>query len=142
YAFFGKDFTDELAQLDSEFLKTGNKLLSLNSMDSTSLSAALFLLALAKNDVRAEIVNEFLALVQRELPQSEWKYYMAGISDLKCCEACKDKKQYLLAYNSQFQSFLGFFASETMSPDTLTPLQREFIRLAQIFKARMITEMQ
>ncbi|MCI0700432.1 MAG: hypothetical protein L0241_05065, partial [Planctomycetia bacterium] len=138
YAFFGKDFTDELIQLDSEFLKTGNKLLSLNSMDSTSLSAALFLMALAKNDVRYEIINEFLRLVQQELPQAEWSYYMAGISDPKCCEACKDKKHYLLSYNSKFQSLIGFFTSETPIPDTLTPLQREFIRLAQIFKARMV----
>lgn len=144
HAFFGKDFIDELALLDSEFLKTGNKLLGLHSMDSTSLSAALFLLALAKNDVRAEIIQEFMAYVQRELPQAEWNYYAAGFSDLKWkhCDACKDKKQYLLAYNSKFQSFIGFFTSETEVADTLSPLQREFIKLAQIFKARMITEMQ
>ncbi|WP_171470269.1 hypothetical protein [Frigoriglobus tundricola] len=142
YSFFGKDFTDELVQLDSEFLKTGNKLLSLNSMDSTSLSAALFLMALAKNDVRAEILTEFETTVQRDLPQAELKYYMAGLSQVKHCEACKDKKEYLLAYNSQFQSFIGFFNAQVTGNDTLTPLQREFVRLAQIFKARMITEMQ
>ncbi len=144
HAFFGKDFIDELILLDSEFLKTGNKLLGLHSMDSTSLSSALFLLALAKNDIRAEIVQEFMSYVQRELPQAEWNYYAAGFSDLKWkhCDACKDKKQYLLAYNSKFQSFIGFFTSETEVADTLSPLQREFIRLAQIFKARMITEMQ
>ncbi|MDY3553439.1 hypothetical protein R5W24_002541 [Gemmata sp. JC717] len=142
YAFFGKDFTDELAQIDSEFLKTGNKLLSLNSMDSTSLSAALFLLALAKNDVRTEILNEFLAVVQRDLPAAEANYYLAGLSQIKHCDACKDKKEYLLANNARFQSLVGFFNAQITGTDTLSPLQREFVRLAQIFKARMITEMQ
>ncbi|MDY3560348.1 Ig-like domain-containing protein [Gemmata sp. JC673] len=142
YSFFGKDFIDELIQLDSEFLKTGNKLLSLNSMDSTSLSSALFLLALAKNDVRTEIITEFLATVQRDLPEAEWKYYVAGISQPKHCDACKDKKQYLLANNSQFQSLVGFFSAQLTGNDTLNPLQREFVKLAQIFKARMVTEMQ
>ena len=142
YAFFGKDFTDELTILDSEFLKTGNKLLSLHSMDSTSLSAGLFLLALAKNDVRAEIIAEFQGLVQGQLPQAEIEYYLAGLSQPKCCDACKDKKEYLLAYNSKFQSFVGFFNAQVTGTDTLNPLQREFIKLAQIFKARMVTEMQ
>jgi hypothetical protein len=63
HAFFGKDFIHELYSLDSEFLKTGNKLLSLHSMDSTSLSAAMFLLALAKNNVRREIMLEFQTAV-------------------------------------------------------------------------------
>lgn len=40
YAFFGDDFIRELEVMDSEFLKTGNKLLSLHSMDTTSLAAA------------------------------------------------------------------------------------------------------
>ncbi|HEY1188085.1 MAG TPA: hypothetical protein VGE74_10535, partial [Gemmata sp.] len=142
YAFFGKDFIDELTQLDSEFLKTGNKLLSLNSMDSTSLSSALFLMALAKNEVRTEIIQVFLATVQRDLPEAEWKYYVAGVTQPKHCDACKDKKEYLLAFNSQFQSFIGFFTAQVTGNDTLNPLQREFIKLAQIFKAQMITEMQ
>ena len=142
YAFFGKDFTDELTQLDSEFLKTGNKLLALNSMDSTSLSSALFLMALAKNDVRAEIVQEFLATVQRDLPQAEARYYTIGVSQPKHCDACKDKREYLLASNSPFESLVGFFNAQVTGSDTLNPLQREFIRLAQIFKAQMVTEMQ
>ena len=54
----------ELRAMDSEFLKNGNKLLSLHSMDTTSLASSLFLLALAKNDVRAEI----LAALHPELP--------------------------------------------------------------------------
>ena len=59
HAFSGKDFIDELAAMDSEFLKTGNKLISLHSMDSTSLASALFLMALAKNSTRPEILSEF-----------------------------------------------------------------------------------
>ena len=142
YAFFGRDFIEELIQLDSEFLKTGNKLLSLNSMNSTSLSAGLFLLALAKNDVRAEILTEFTSLMQGKLPEAEWVFYQEGISDPKCCDACKERKMYMLANNSRFQSFLGFFNAEIAGPDTLNPLQREFLKLAQIFKAQLITELQ
>ncbi len=143
YSFFGRDFIDELIQIDSEFLKTGNKLLSLNSMDSTSLSAALFMMALAKNDVRIEILTVFMEMVQRDLPQAEWNFYLAGLSgDCKKCEACSDKKWYALSQNARFQSLLGYFDGELAGTDTLNPLQREFIRLAQIFKVRMITEMQ
>ena len=40
-AFFGQQFIDELQEMDSEFLASGNKLLSLHSMDSTSLAQAL-----------------------------------------------------------------------------------------------------
>jgi hypothetical protein len=139
YAFFGKDFIDELILLDSEFLKTGNKLLSLHSMDSTSLSSALFLMALAKNEVRREILAEFMAQLERDLPQAEFQYYLAGLSGPKC-EACCDKKQYMLAYNAKFQSLLGFFNAEVSGNDTITPIQREFVRLAQIFKAQLVTE--
>ena len=140
-AFFGADFIAELQQLDSEFLKTGNKVLSLHSMDSTSLSSALFLMALAKNEVRREILAEFGALLGHELPQAEQSYYLAGLSGSKC-DACCDKKQYFLAYNARFASLRGFFDGEVAGTDTLTPVQREFVRLAQIFKARMITEIQ
>jgi hypothetical protein len=143
YAFFGRDFIDELLQIDSEFLKTGNKLLSLHSMDSTSLSAALFLMALAKNDVRNEILAVFFEMLQRDLPQAEWNFYLAGVTgECKKCEACCDKKWYALSQNARFQSLLGYFDGLVEGNETLNPLQREFIRLAQIFKARMITEMQ
>lgn len=140
-AFFGKDFIDELVLLDSEFLKTGNKVLSLHSMDSTSLSSALFLLSLAKNEVRREVVGEFLGMVSHQLPAAEQQYYLAGLGGSKC-EACCKKDNYLLAYNAKFVSFLGFFDAEVAGTDTLTPVQREFVRLAQIFKARMVTEIQ
>src|SRR5205823_1997277 len=64
YSFFGRDFTDELFALDSEFLKTGNKLLSLNSMDSTSLASALFVMALANNSTRMEILQVFQQMME------------------------------------------------------------------------------
>lgn len=140
-AFYGKDFIDELHHLDSEFLRTGNKLLSLHSMDTTSLSAALFQLALAKNTVRQEILTEFRGMIERDLPAAEQNYYLAGLSGAHC-EACFDKKFYLLACNARFESLKGYFDAEIVGEDTMSPIQREFVRLAQIFKSRMITEIQ
>lgn len=143
YAFFGKEFTDELALLDSEFLKTGNKLLSLHSMDTTSLASAMFVLSLARNDVRLEIMQEFNRLLQTELPDMENNYYLAGLSGLgHKCDACCDRRVYMLSQNARFVSFGGFFNAEGAAADTMTPLQREFIRLAQVFKARLVTEIQ
>ena len=60
YNFFGRDFIDELYEMDSEFLRSQNKLLSLHSMDTISLNRALFIMALAKNDVRERIVARFM----------------------------------------------------------------------------------
>ncbi len=143
YAFFGKEFIDELAAMDSEFLKTGNKLLSLHSMDTTSLSSALNLLALAKNSTRLEILEEFQQMTQGELPMIEASYLEAGMT------ACKKRfglrcppKFYPMADRARFESLRGFFNSQIAHDDTLTPLQREFIRLAQIFKGRLITELE
>ena len=42
----------------------------------------------------------------------------------------------------RFQSFLGFFDAEVAGNDTLNPLQREFIKLAQILKSRLVTELE
>src|SRR5262249_56740865 len=127
YAFFGKDFTDELRALDSEFLRTGNKLLSLHSMDSTSLASALFLLALAKNSTRLEILEEFRRLLEQELPAAERQYFLSASPD-------KDCKGFLFfSDNARFQSLLGYFNAEVAGPDTINPIQREFIRLPHIF---------
>lgn len=143
YAFFGKEFTDELALLDSEFLKTGNKLLSLHSMDTTSLASALFVLSLARNDVRLEIMAEFNRLLQTELPEMENSYYLAGLSgNGHKCDACCDRRVYMLSNNARFISFGGFFNAQGAAADTMTPLQREFVRLAQVFKAQLVTELQ
>ena len=142
HCFFGKDFIDELRQLDSEFLKTGNKILSLHSMDSTSLSSALFLMALAKNDIRKEILGEFQSQLRCKLSAAEMEFFNAGLACPTRCEAHHDRSFCVLARNAKFASFFGFFDSEVVGNDTLTPVQREFVRLAQIFKSRMVTEME
>jgi hypothetical protein len=136
YAFFGQDFIQELEALDSEFLKTGNKLLSLHSMDSTSLASALFLLALAKNSTRQEILEEFARMTATELPAAEMAFFEEAGPAKDC------KKFQLLAYNARFQSLRGFFDAEVMGDETMTPIQREFVRLAQIFKSRLVTELE
>ncbi|MHC4403160.1 MAG: hypothetical protein ACYTG0_26155, partial [Planctomycetota bacterium] len=146
YAFFGRDFIDELAAMDSEFLKTGNKLLSLHSMDSTSLASALFLMALAKNETRQEILHVFEQLTSCELVRMEQGYLQAGAYCSTKCSwdnlFCKEKFQ-LFSQNARFESLRGFFQQENFGHnDTMTPIQREFVRLAQIFKSRLITEME
>src|SRR5208337_3550064 len=105
-AFFGEDFISELEEIDSEFLMSGNKLLSLHSMDSTSLASALFLLALAKNEVREEILTMFEASLANDLPQAEANYFEAGAGTRG-----KDHfhKFTMLACNAKFQSLRGFF---------------------------------
>ncbi|MEM7474916.1 MAG: hypothetical protein AAF483_07980 [Planctomycetota bacterium] len=148
HAFFGRDFIDELRAMDSELLHTGNKLLSLHSMDVTSLSSALMLLALANNETRAAILNEFERLVQTELTVAEQQYIN---NSMGCCTGgcklgCKHCKHgppvCLFAQNGTFTSLRGFFDADIAHSDTMSPLQREVIRLAQIMKARLITEME
>lgn len=142
-AFFGQDFVDELRSMDSEFLHTGNKLLSLHSMDSTSLASALMLMALAKNSTRLEILGEFEQLCRSELPTAEQRFIESGMA---CPPGKHTKNKQLplcyLAQNASFESVRGFFNAEGTHDDTLTPLQREFIRLAQIFKSRFVTELE
>ncbi len=148
HAFFGVDFVNELRTMDSELLHTGNKLLSLHSMDVTSLSSALMLLALANNGTRLAILEEFQRLVQCDLATAEQQYIQNGIG---CCvngckKGCKHHHQgpplCYLAGNSTFTSLKGFFDSQLQNNDTMSPLQREAIGLAQILKARLITEME
>src|SRR5262249_44369283 len=42
----------------------------------------------------------------------------------------------------RFRSLRGFFEAEVIGTDTMTPMQREFIRLAQIFKSQMLAEVE
>lgn len=166
YSFFGNDFIDELRAIDSEFLRTGNKLLSLHSMDVTSLSSALLMISLANNSTRQMIMQEFQRQMQEELPLAEQRYLEAGMHienrhGLGHKPPCEDENPvkaklyrmlskhcdcppptYSLAQNAAFQSLSGFFDSSLQHDDTMTPLQREFIRLAQIFKSRLITELE
>ena len=146
-AFFGKDFIDELKVMDSEFLHSGNKLLSLHSMDTTSLASALNLMALAKNSTRQEIFHVFDTMLATELPEAESRYLASNYScpkkNWKCWHHCKCEPGYCsLAGNASFESLRGFFDTQIVDDNTMTPLQREFIRLAQIFKSRLITEME
>lgn len=146
YSFFGDDFIRELEVTDSEFLKTGNKLLSLHSMDSTSLASALFIMALAKNTTRMEILQTFDGMMAGQLPLAEQNYFEAGLT----CDGkhrlfdgfCKRDEFQLLSANARFQSIRGLFDAEIAADDTMTPIQREFVRLAQIFKSRLIVEME
>jgi hypothetical protein len=144
YAFFGKDFIQELEALDSEFLHTGNKLLSLHSMDSTSLASALFLLALAKNGTRREILDVFENMIAVELPDAEMSFFEEGGPDQDCNKVPhKDCNKFpLLAANARFRSLRGFFDAEVAGDETMTPIQREFVKLAQIFKSRLVTELE
>ncbi len=143
YAFFGQDFIDELFAMNSEFLHSGNKLLSLHSMNTTSLANAMFLLALAKNSTRMQILHRFEELTGGELPMIEQSYLEAGQGGCVEKHSKWSQPQYaLFAENTRFETLRGFFRGEIMGDETLSPVQREFIRLAQIFKARMITEME
>ncbi|MEX1231395.1 MAG: hypothetical protein WEB58_14205 [Planctomycetaceae bacterium] len=152
YAFFGEDFIDELCQMDSEFLKTGNKLLSLHSMDTTSLASALFVMALAKNDTRNEILYIFNSKLEGELVDAELNYHQAGYAPHFLWDGKKKTKRMvekgvnqedrLMAFNAKFANFAGFFNAQVHGTDTLNPSQREFLKLAQIFKSRMITEVE
>lgn len=148
YNFFGRDFVDELRSMDSELLQTGNKLLSLHSMDVTSLSSALMLMALANNSTRLAILQEFERLVQSDLAMAERQYLHNGIGACTsgCKPGCKHHKHgpqlCLLSGNSCFTSLRGFFDAQISTDETMGPLQRETIGLAQILKARLITEME
>ncbi|WP_166822066.1 coiled-coil domain-containing protein [Thalassoroseus pseudoceratinae] len=141
-AFFGQDMIRELELMDSEFLHTGNKLLSIHSMDTTSLASALFMLALAKNDVRHEILFEFEQLVGSKLPWEEQEYFTASGAEFQFGPPlCKEEFKFF-AHNAKFVSLRGMFDAELAGADTLSPFQREFIRLAQVFKSRLITEVE
>ncbi len=171
YEFFGRDFIDELYEMDSEFLRTENKVLSLHSMDTTGLHNALFVLALAKNDVRQDILTRFMELAHSELPQAEFHYRASSEmrphrtqklfphwnrNHLPVAEKARIEANTLEAcfrnarQRYHFSNLLAFFnyaAADTCNPhtphgDTMNATQREFIRLAQIYKARMVTEME
>ena len=152
YAFFGKDFVDELKALDSELLHTGNKLLSLHSMDVTSLSSAMTLMALANNSTRLAILARFDELVQSDLGPAEQRFLENSIAEcngkqckLGCRLRCKHKEPpptYHLTPSASFTSMRGFFDANIANDDTLNPIQREMIRLAQILKARLVTELE
>ncbi|MFT5326861.1 MAG: hypothetical protein ACI8P0_004744 [Planctomycetaceae bacterium] len=168
YAFFGRDFVDELYEMDSEFLRTENKLLSIHAMDTVSLPQATFILALAKNSIREQILDRFMTLVQTELPVAEYSQRRtAGMlkrsRDINAFRRLisipgfpKDPERVLAKYRQQdmqkyckkaaeiyrFSNLMNFFRADVYNDDVMTPLQREFIRLAQIFKSQMVAEIE
>lgn len=143
YAFFGRDFVDELYAMDSEFLHSGNKLLSLHSFDTLNLPKALFVMSLARNDIRQNILMRFVGLVQCELPQAEYDFRKASSMPREGCKKLKCEDIFLNAHEKYtFRSIRGYFDAQVEHPDAMTPMQREFIRLAQIFKSRMVAEVE
>lgn len=168
YNFFGRDFIDELYEMDSEFLRTENKLLSLHSMDTINLNQAMFILALAKNDVRQRILDRFMMMVQSDLPQAEWDFRRSSelyphktkawlpYHDHKHVEDHTLSRVYRNAQQRyHFRSLRGFFEADAagacgpdgtplagaeMGADTMNSTQRTFLRLAQIFKSQLIAE--
>ena len=141
YGFFGRDFVDELYEMDSEFLRTENKLLSLHGMDTISQSQACFIMSLAKNDIRQQILDRFRCLIECELPQAEWDYRKT--SSLLPCKLNSQKEVFRNACEKyKFRNVHGFFDATVYGPNTMTPMQREFIRLSQIFKSQLVAEVE
>jgi hypothetical protein len=166
YGFFGQDFVDTLHRMDSEFLHSENQILSLHSMDAISRNRALLLIALARNSVRQRILERFQQYVNCNLPQMEYNYRTIN-KTIPCkylpksCEECKERVWNVLhaghrevirytpemacedaAKNYQFLNFYNFFAQGIWHDASLNPVQREFIRLAQIFKSQLIAEIE
>ena len=139
YSFFGTDFINELYDMDSEFIHSENKLISLHAMDTVSQSQAMFILALAKNDIRQHILQRFMHYVENELPQAEWDFRQASGLLPKRLNTQKEVWQNANT-KYRFQNFRNFFTADVMSPNAMTPMQREFIRLSQVFKSRLVAE--
>ncbi|MBL8888948.1 MAG: hypothetical protein JNL67_03145 [Planctomycetaceae bacterium] len=166
YGFFGQDFVDTLYRMDSEFLHTENQILSLHSMDSISRNRALFLIGLAKNSVRQRILERFQQYILNDLATMEFEYRMINkaipcqyLPD--CREECKQKMKSVFRKHQcdcplytpemssanaaefyKFLNFQNFFAQGDWQDATLNPMQREFIRLAQIYKSQLIAEIE
>ena len=141
YAFFGREFIDSLFAMNSEFLFTGNRLLSLNSMDNVSLNRALYVLALAKNDVRQKILQRFMQLVQCDLPVAEFDHRRSSGLNNSSSHTLKHLNKYA-SQHYFFRSFRSLFETDLAGSDTLNPLQLEFLRMAQIFKSQMVAEVE
>ena len=85
-------------------------------------------------------------MMVNELPAAEQNYFEAGLT----CDGkhklfdkhCHRNEFTLLSQNARFQSIRGMFNADLAEDDTMTPIQREFIRLAQIFKSRLVVEME
>jgi len=92
----------------------------------------------AGNQTRTEILDAFQQSTMYKLPVDEFEYFEA--SDTK--KRYHFKKFKFMADNARFVSLRGYFDSEIVGDNTLNPGQREFIKLAQILKSRLITEIE
>ena len=110
-------------------------------MDTVSLSQSLFILALAKNDIRQQILQHFDYLVKCELPQAEFDFRRSSRLLPPCSDTLREVAQNA-CNRYHFRNLHGFLDATVASPDTMTPTQREFIRLAQIFKSQMVAELE
>lgn len=145
YGFFGRDFVDELYEMDSEFLRSENKLLSLHSMDTVNQSQAFFILSIAKNDIRQMILERFRYLIQCEMPCLEWDFRRSADMTRRCRHYKLNSLEEVTKHVHEkyhFNNLHGFFNALVDDSDAMTPMQREFIRLAQIFKSQMVAEME
>ncbi len=156
FSFFGHDFIQELQKMDSELLRSDNKLLSLHSMDTLSLAGALNVSALANNEIRREIINEFCGMIQTDLPMREIDYYRSLTrthhkSDFFNKLTTRRKRTRLderdaqrLMYNANrtyhFSNLIGFFDAEVEGAGTLNNMQFATLRLAQTLKSQLIAE--
>lgn len=135
-AFFGAEFLAQLREMNSEFIHGENKLLSLHPMDTTSLVNALSILALASNDTRHEILCAFEALATGKLPLDEMQFLEQ--SGVRRGFFVRDYE--LLASKSRFVSLRGHFDGHVQGDNTLNAPQRDFLKLAQILKSRLVAE--
>ena len=156
YAFFGTDFLNELARMNSELLNYDNKLLSLNSMDSMSLAGALYVTALADNPVRERIIQIFEHLAYTELPRREFQYTRAltrrrhanrhldrltrGLfqDHLDNRDAWRIYKRAGRTYH--FTNLKSFFKAMQRNRSTLNSVQYATVRLSQALKAQLVAE--
>jgi hypothetical protein len=158
YAFFGKDFIDELYRMDSELLRSDNKLISLHSMDTISLAGALYLTALAKNEIREAILREFEESAQKELPRIEVDYVRA-LTTIRAADPyinciltshfgpeldAKDARKIWekAARTYQFSNLVGFFNHSIAGNDTMNSVQFATLRLAQAIKAQLVADIE
>ena len=82
-AFFGEDFIKGLQDVNQESptLNPINKLLSLSSADTLTITEALFVTALAKGTVRQQILQRFRYYLQNDLPQKD--YHWVTVNKIK-----------------------------------------------------------
>ncbi len=141
-------------------------------MDTISLNQALFIMALARNDVRERIVQRFMHLVQTELPQAEWDFRRSSelyphktrmhlpFTNRARIEQNTLERVFLNAQQRyHFRNVRSFFENDSnwcgagiiqlasfdggmTDPNTMNSMQRTFLRLAQIFKSQMVAEVE